>query len=218
MLDLIARIVPLAIGSTLSPGILALTVALLCGKDRPIFRVFALLFGGLLSVLLLTSIAYGLTHGDHPLVIKKSPILDIVIGVLLLAFGIHELLEKPDSDGSQGAMKKHANIPSFGLVAIGFLINITNIDAVLLYLTQLKEIFHADVSIPLTLAISAFSSLMFLLPSILPIVLVMAFPSGSKKILDRLKILLDKYGNPLLAALFVIFGAYFILRGIGLAG
>jgi threonine/homoserine/homoserine lactone efflux protein len=212
MLEILVQIIPLSIASTLSPGIVAIMVALLCGKNRPMLKALAFAFGGLLSVLVLTSGVVSVLNGANPPAILKSPEFAIVFGVVLVLFGIHSAFEKPYGEKEIETKKRKFAIPL--LIALGFLVNITNFDAVLLYLTELKMIYFAGLADNREIILTSFCAFMFLLPSTFPIIARLAFPASSQEILDHVRKLLKKYGNALMAGLFIIFGLVFIWKGM----
>ncbi len=211
MLELLAKVVALGIGSTLSPGLLAITLALLAAKSNQLRRSLAFLAGGIVVaciVILGSHLIFSALGAAKP---SSLAYADFAIGGLLVLFGIFSLLvkekePKPGAQAGAGALK---------WFAISFALNITNFDAVFLLLTESREIAQSGAAFAYQLALYALGALFFTLPCWLPIAVYVAMPEKAQKTLAPLGGVMKKYGKWLAALIFFGFGAYLVSKGIG---
>jgi hypothetical protein len=214
--ELLVKVVPLAVASTMSPVVFGIAVALLAGKVHQIKRTLAFFLGAIITVIILAIIGSFLGGGGADAGIKAihpSASMDLVLGGLFIVFGIMSALPSKE----KGPMvNKEGERP--GLVkwfVVGFLTNILNFDAVLLNITAVKEVFQSGIAFGQEIAVTVFSDLFFLLPILVPLSVYLIYPKKAKKVLEPLGILMKKYGNYLAMAIFFVFGAYLIIRGLG---
>jgi len=213
MAELFLSILPLAVASAASPIILGVSITLLARKNTS--AAFALLLGGIIVALLLAAAGMSVAAEDD----KAAEALgfqpraaDIAIGALLLAFGIKSFLEKPKQESAPAGAKKSRGF--FKWLAISFIGNITNFDAVLLNLAAVRQIFNSTAALGYKLALLAFCDFFFVAPALLPIVFYFLMPEKSERLLAPVGKWMQKYGHYLVGAIFIIFGAYLILKAI----
>lgn len=216
MFGLLISVLPLAIGSCLSPGIFALMIAILSNEKYAKKRAFAVLFGGILVAVFLSFIGYYTGTGQLvPNEGEPSKKLNMGIGIFFILFAIYAYYLRNKKERSFKKMKSSS--PKLGkFFLLGVLINITNFDAVTLYTVAIKETFTYAASNFYGLIIAVICSLFFLLPELLPLGTYLLYPKKTEKILAPFKKFLQKYGTWIMIALFAIFGAYFIIRGLGI--
>ncbi|MFA5050274.1 MAG: GAP family protein [Candidatus Micrarchaeia archaeon] len=215
MLGLLISVLPLAIGSCLSPGIFALMIAILSNEKYAKHRAFAVLFGGILVAVFLAFIGYLIGTGELiPNDGEPSKKLNIGIGIFFILFALYAYYYRNQKEKS---MLKNSGAASPKLARfffLGFLINITNFDAVTLYTIAVKETFTYATSTAYGIIITFICSLFFLLPELLPLGTYLIYPKRTKEILEPLRKFLQNYGTWIIIVLFIVFGIYFILRGI----
>lgn len=216
MYEILIKVVPLAVASTMSPVVLGIAVALLAGKNNQIKRTLAFFLGAIITVIILALVGSFLGGGGADAGIKAihpSASMDLVLGVLFIAFGV--MSGRPSKE--KGPMvNKEGKKP--GLVkwfVIGFLTNILNFDAVLLNITAVKEVFQSGIAFGQEIAVTLLCDLFFLLPVLVPLSVYLVYPQKAKKLLAPLGGLMKKYGNYLAMAIFFVFGAYLLMRGMG---
>ena len=215
MFDLLVKVIPLAIGSTLSPVVFGIALTLLGGKHYPKQRTLAYLLGAVLTVVILAFVGMligtGAVAGSQ---LAPSPSIDILIGFLLIIFGLKTLFskEKEKSDIALGHEKTSSQLAKW--LFIGFVVNITNFDAVMLNITAIKEIFESGAGYEILLTVIC--DVLFLLPILLPLFVYLLMPSTAKKILEPVGSAAEKYGKYILAAIFLIFGIYMLSKGLPL--
>jgi len=219
-LELLLKVIPLGIGSTVSPVILGVTLTLLAKKDYLRKRTTAYLAGAVLVVVILATV--GSAIGTGAMTFSKSTgqttgLLDLLVGLLLIGFGIRSAFEKPSQGTQRLPVHDTASSAQFAKwFALGFLLNITNFDAVLLNITATKEIFQAGIHVPSALLLTGICDALFLLPIILPISAYLIAPNTAEKALKPIAAASEKYGKYLLMIILLAFGIYLLWRGLGL--
>jgi hypothetical protein len=165
--SLFLSVLPLALASALSPLILGISIALLARKNLKAASTFFM--GGLLVAALIAIAGAGVADGDDKVVEKlgfKPRAADFFFGAIFLLFGLKVFFEKPESKRDIPPEAKKARGP-FRWLAIGFLVNITNFDAVLLNFAAARQIFNSTVALAPQLALLAFCDFFFLAPALL---------------------------------------------------
>lgn len=207
MPDLFASILPLAVASSLSPIILAVSISLLARKDMKSATAF--LIGGLLAAAAIAAAGVSIAEVDDGAAeaLGLEPrAADLFFGVIFLAFGLKVLFEKPSSEGMPQGAKKQQGAAKW--VALGFLGNITNFDAVLLNLGAVRQIFNAAIPQLQQFSLLAFCDFFFLAPSLVPLALYALAPSKAERALEPVGKWMSKYGHYLVGAIFMFFGLY----------
>jgi len=212
--DLLFTVIALGIASTLSPGILAIVLALLSGKHYPIRRSLAFLAGMLPTVLIIVAAGAGIFEftslGSDP---KRAAYADIAIGALFLALAVLPWVHREKDETASELKEAKAPAPHLGRwFLLGFIGTITNLDAVLFYFTEIKEISSSGVAMLSKLLLAALGALFFLLPALLPILVTMAYPKKAEKLLTPIRALMQKYGNYIVTLIMLAFGAFFLYR------
>lgn len=212
MFALLAKIIPLGFASALSPGILALVVYMM-GKKHARPRIFAMFCASIIVVAAIIVLGFlagsTTTKSGEPTTV--SSIIDITFGVLFLYFALKELLNKErklkESQEDLG--------PQFmKWFIIGFLINVTNFDAVFLAFTSAKEIGSAEINILNKIIAAIINAFFFSLPVTLPVIIYLMMPKIATVALAKLNRFLVRYSKYIIFAMFAIFGVIFLYRGI----
>lgn len=214
MAELLIKILPLQLATTLSPGIFALTIVLFAKKKYAIGRGLALLLGSILVVIFLSFV--GLKTGQSVTTVSThsriSVIIDFVLAILFLYFGIRGLI-KPDRERKEPAEENPAR--HFGKwFVIGFVISITNFDAVLLNFAAAKEIGTASIDLINKITLLFIGVIFFVLPILMPLIFYIILPTLAQKILAPINTFLLKFGRYLVSAIFIIFAVYLIYKGL----
>lgn len=213
MLGLLAKIIPLDLASTLSPGIFALAIVFLGSKFHPKLRTFYFLIGSALVGLGLAFL--GLHFGKLTSVDIKpnlvSALVDLFFGLLFIILGIKILVQKERKIKLQEKEQKYEMLK---LILAGIIISITNFDAVILNFTAAKEVGGTDIQNLIKLILLIVNISFFILPITLPLLVTFIFPKFAERILAKINKFVAKYSKYLMFALFVIFGIIFIYRGL----
>ena len=128
--DLLPGLVPLAVGGSIAPPILLLTILLL-GSSRPLPNATALALGYFTTCAAIGIAGLTLFGGAGEAVSTVGRVLGASIGALLLLFGVRTLLRAPDPDVQQPRWTKSVSSMSparaFGLGTALFPIQIKNL-------------------------------------------------------------------------------------------
>lgn len=212
MISPVAEILGLGIGMLASPGLFAMTVFLLSKKENKISGVLSFLAGNILTVaiLIVAGFLLGTAVSSGPASALRNEI-DIVIGLVFIFFGVKTLLSKKETIKKLNSAKL-----SFWFV-IGFIFSITNFDAETLFIVSMKQIIQLTATVSEEIALITYSTLMILLPILVPLGFYMIFPKTSEKILTKINKPVQKYGYYFVIFIFLLFGALFVLKGLGYA-
>ena len=212
MLDLLLKVLVLGIASTASPVIFGVTFSLLADKTSGKARAAALLAGGVLSVAIILAAgvaAGGQLAGYGTEIRAQAKAIDLGLAVVFLLFAAFSLFSK---DRAPSTAPKKAGILKWA--AAGFVLNTTNLDAVILLLTEAREIFQSAALMPEKALLMALGACFFLLPTLLPLAVYIARPGQAGRLLEPAGVFIRKYGRYLACAVFLGFGIYLAYRGL----
>jgi len=206
----------MSFGEMFSPGIIALVILALGNKINPKQKVIYFLLGDVLVALILGYIGFAIGKGIISIT-KPGNIFDIIFGIILILFGLKSIFFKDKHDENHAEVKKEENKSGNRYLLwflLGFVINITNFDAAMLYLTSLKEIGEAAMSdLEKTIAI-LICAIFYLSPALIPYLIYLMFPEKSQSILEKINKKVIKYGRYLLGIIFLGFGIYLLYKGL----
>lgn len=210
--QVLLTIIPLDFAATLSPGILALTLILLGTKKHALTETFSLLFGNLITAGIIISLAFFMvsitTSQGQPNVIAS--IIDLLLGLFFIWYGVKVFRTKDHKFKLK--QKKNANVLKW--VVIGFIISITNFDAVLLSFTATREVAASSLGVGNKMLLALVNVFFFVLPIILPLSICILFPKIGAIFLTRLNKYVIKYSRYIICIMFLLFGVYFVIRAI----
>ena len=218
--ETLSQIIPLSLAAAIDPVLLTLTLTLLAGKNYPKGRAISFFLG---SAIVMALVAYlGILLGEGVIGGKDrhiaKAVIDIIFAFLLFFLGINSLLEKKREKKEEKKLEEvEKEIPSRGWLKwliVGFIVNITNVDAVILYLTATKEIGHAQLSSPDMITLAVISGAIVLLPILLPLILTIIIAKTAAKVLSPIGKFMEKYGAYIVGAIFIGFGVMMMVRGI----
>jgi threonine/homoserine/homoserine lactone efflux protein len=212
-MELLAKIIPLDIAATLSPGILAIALLLLGNKKNPKTKTLVFLLGSLIIGIGITILGVVLAQiaspDQKPTLV--SAIIDLVAGLAFIIFGIKVLITK---EKKVDKSKTH-ELSLWKIFLIGVVITVTNTDADLFNFIAAKETVSApDIDIFWKVVFLIMNLSFFVLAITLPLFFYLLFPKLAAKPLAKLNILAMKYSRFIMFVLFAIFGIYFAYRGI----
>lgn len=213
MLQLLLKIIPLDLASTLSPGILALSLILLGSKTHPRIRTFSLLVGTMLVAIAIAILGFTISKAaptaEKPTLI--SALIDLALGLIFIYFGIKQIFNQ------ERKIKEHDDAGGYQIfrwLIIGIIISATNFDAVLLNLAAAKEVGSSAIKEINKIILLAINILFFIAPTSIPFILYLIFPRFAAKFLGKLDKIVLKYSRYILFLMFMIFSIYFLYRGV----
>jgi hypothetical protein len=218
-LDLLTTLVPLAIGTALVPVPLVLTVLLLGAPDGR-GRVAALaLVAGMMTVRLVQGLLFGvLFAGVVAVGGSRGPVVYgglVVLALVFLVSGARKALGAPDEDAPPprwlATLDGIRPARAFGL---GSLLLAIGVKHWVFTLGAIAAIGEAGMGA----ATSAGTFVVFVLIAhgLQLALLVAAFvaPARADVVLARVSAALDRHGRSLLAGVSLVFGAWFLLKGL----
>lgn len=219
--ELLARVVPLALGAAVSPTVLALQLVIVEGR-RAAARGLAYC-AGVGSVLALLTVAGLLVHHTGvvtPVQREVTRALDTTIGALLLLLALGTVLrarargagapvDAPPPDPSSAA---HAGLASAALVGAAMML--TSFSTILLYLPAMHEVAAARVEAAAKAVAVAVAVVITSLPATLPLLARVALPGPSAQVFDRLHAVVSRHQRTIGVTVEVVFGAVPVVKGV----
>lgn len=214
MHDTLIKVVPLFFASTLSPGILALSLAIISKKQYSKERIIALLLGSILVVAILVFLAINLTKNISSYLNHKNliNIIDIVLAVTFLYFALYEILNKESERKFNLLNNNKLNFTKWLLA--GFIISATNFDAVMLNFTANREIYSSYINYVDKIILFIIGIIFFVFPILIPFLIYLMVPKLTNMILQPVNIFLTKYSRYIIALIFLFFSIYLFYRAI----
>jgi hypothetical protein len=215
MVDLLERTFPLMLAAASNPAVVGIVILMLTSQDRPLLRAGAFVagFGAVLVVVGIVGLAFFKgSKGTFGPGGSLFAWLDIALGAGMLAFAVLTWVRR-DSATSQTRLLERVGPGAFFVV--GGIFMITDASALVALGPLLREIAVADVTaferalaLTLTCAVVIF-------PIAAPLIIYVAAPRSSQRILAAMRRWLDRYGYLVAIAVFAAIGTYLLVRGIG---
>jgi len=213
MLATLAKIIPLDLAATLSPGIFAVAIILLGNKFHPKIKVLSFLFGTLIVGIAIALAGFFLGQAT-PTDSKSNlatAIVDLALAIIFIILAIKVVYSKERHLKTQ----EDSGYQIIKWLILGFIISATNFDALFLSFTAAKEVGGTgDIGSLAKMILLVVNLFFFSLPITLPLFLYLVFPNLAVKILEKINLFVLKYSRYILAGLFLIFGFLLLWRGI----
>lgn len=216
MSDLIKEVLPLAIGSAVSPTLLAVVLLILAGGEHPRARGAFFTLGGTAMLVVLGAIVLsigsktvqsGAKHTD-----TVTAAADVVFGVLLLALAMRAFMHK--GPAKQREARRHLKGVRAGrFFAFGFTMMTVNVTTLVLYIDATKEVAHASVSDASRAIVMAILIAFATLPAFGPVTAYAIAPDPASRALGRLNAFVTRHAAAIGGGLCLVFGAYLLIKG-----
>lgn len=214
MFEVLIKVIPLNLASTLSPGLFAMSLVLLGSKKYSKSRTLALFIGGALVAVVTIFLGYTLAQAtteitDTSKLLKAT--VDLILGGVFLIFGIKTLVSKERITKPKAALEP--KLLQWFLIGIFFCA--TNLDAVIFSFTAAHEVSGATEINDIFKLILLLVNLLFItLPIYLPLLFGIFAPGPASRILPKINQVVLTYSKYIIFAIFVIFGIILLWRGI----
>jgi cytochrome c biogenesis protein CcdA len=217
---LLAKVMPLALGAAVSPTALAAAVVVMASRSRPVARGAMFVAGFLVVLAAFTFLGLTLLSQITPHVTptsrRISGAVDLVLGIVLLAFGVRELLLRstpsPDPADDTHSPKGTGLAATF---ALGAVLMLTNFTSLVLYMPALQDVDRARASESAKVVAVAVLFLFTALPALVPLVGRIVAPGASARALARLGTFMTVHKRGVTVTVAGIFGTYLVVRGLG---
>lgn len=229
MIALLAKLTPLAIGAAVSPVMLAATILILSGRDRPLRRAIAFALGaivvlsavGVFALFVLGAASdSGSTGTNQPR--RHADTIDIGFGVLLLALAGRQVARilkgraKPDVSDDE---EIEAAVPEHGTsttkyFAGGAAAMVMNFSTVVIYIPAVRIIAEPGHTTAEKTVGLVYVTLIAMAVTIIPIALYASAPKFAARILEPVGTWTKRHSKEIGAAILFVFGIYLLFKGM----
>lgn len=235
MIALLAKLTPLAIGAAVSPVMLAATILILSGRERPLRRAIVFALGatlvlsaiGIFTVFVLGAATRG-GSADGNQTRTHTDSIDVAFGVLLLALAGRQVTRilkgraKPDAPDAHDAPDDEeieAAVPEHGTATIKYLAGgaaamLLNFSTVVIYIPAIR-ILAGDQYTGADQAVGfVFVTLVAMSLVLVPIGLYAVAPGAAARILEPIGRWTKLHSKEIGAVILFVIGVYLIFKGI----
>jgi len=213
MSDLLPGLVVLAIGGSIAPPLLLLTILFL-GSQRPLPNAGALMLGYFTTCAVIGISGITLFSGAEAAVSTVGRVISVTIGVLLLVLGLRTVLAPPDPDSTPPKWMESIDSMSppraFGFGMVLFPLQVKNLA---IFVACLNLIIVSSLGPEGSIVALGLVLLIFAIPVLALIGLYAAAPHRASKLLVSLRTWMEKNNRTITLVLCLVFGAFFLLRG-----
>ena len=213
MYTTLLRIIPLELAAILSPLLLTLTIFLLGSKKWPRLKAFFFLIGALVVGLGASFLGdqFGRFLDVDGGSMYRSAVVDIIFGCIFLTFGFASLFFKAKS---AAAFAKFSVRSVWIWLPLGFILNFTNFDAIVLIITAAREIEKSGLESFPRVILLIINSGFYTLPVLFPLLVFLLLPHRAGRILGKVSNFMVSYSKYVALILLTAFGLFFLVRGL----
>lgn len=220
---LILDVLPYALAAAAAaPVVAVVTAVILAESKRPLLSAWIFTAGAaaldvvLAVVLLAVANASGAFGEDGNS--EAGAVVDVVLGAVFLALGVIALLshESPEKDAAQRERIQRAAARGLrGMLVLGILAQVVNVDAITVFGGAIKEVAEADASTAQSALALMVGLAVMLIPYYGPAIAYGLSPERSGRALRRMSGWLLGHSRMLEIVVGIGFGAVFLVKGIG---
>lgn len=213
--ELVAKVLPLAIGAAISPTILIVVLLVLGSPVHPRARGVAYTAGAITVLLVLTAISLTLLRRS---VVGKGPAdpiygwMDIGFALVIFLIGLRELLTapKPKQPPENGA-DATAQLGRF--YVIGLVMMLTNFSTLVLYVPAMKEVAIASVGVGGKVAVTALVLALASALAWVPVLLDIVAPRAAAHVLNPLNAFMTRHQKSVTVVVCFAFTIFLMAKG-----
>jgi hypothetical protein len=213
MSDLLPGLILLAIGGSIAPPLLLLTILFL-SSQRPLPNATALALGYFTTCAVMGIAGLSLFSGAESAAFTIGRVISVMVGGLLIALGLRNLLNAPDPDAQPPSWMESVSSMSppraFGFGIVLFPLQIKNL-AIFIACVNLiasASLGHRGSTVALGLVLVVFA-----IPVLVLIGLYAVVPQRASTMLGSLRAWMEKNNRAITVVLCFVFGAFLLLRG-----
>jgi Sap, sulfolipid-1-addressing protein len=214
MSDLLPGLIVLAIGGSIAPPLLLLTILFL-GSQRPLPNVSALALGYFTTCSVIGISGLTLFGGAEGAASAVGRVISAMVGGLLIVLGLRSLLIAPDPEASpprwMESIRSMSPHRAFGFGMALFPLQIKNLA---IFVACLNLIAVSSLSLQGSAVALALVLLIFAVPVLVLIGLYAAMPSRASKLLGSMRAWMEKNNRAITVVLCFVFGAFFVVKGL----
>jgi cadmium resistance protein CadD (predicted permease) len=214
MSDALPGLLVLAIGGSVAPPLLLLTILFL-GSRRPLPNAGALALGYFATCAVIGVSGLILFGGAGSAVSTVGRVISTTVGALLVVLGLRSLLNAPDPDASPPGWMESINSMSppraFGFGMALFPLQVKNLA---IFVACLNLIIASSLSPRGSIAALGLVLLVFAIPVLALFGLSATVPQRASTILESLRTWMGKHNRSITVVLCLVFGAFFLVGGL----
>jgi hypothetical protein len=214
MNDLLPGLIVLAIGGSIAPPLLLLTILFL-GSLRPLPNATALALGYFTTCAAMGIVGLTLFGGGESAASTIGRVISAMVGGLLIVLGLRSLLNAPDPDAQppRWIESTHSMSPAraFGFGMVLFPIQIKNLA---IFVACVNLIAAASLSPLGSAVVLGLVLVVFAVPVLLFIGLYAAVPQRASELLGYLRAWMEKNSRMITVVLCFVFGTFLLLRSL----
>jgi hypothetical protein len=214
MSELLPGLILLAIGGSVAPPLLLLTLLFL-GSRRPLPNAGALALGYFATCAAIGVSGLILFGGAESILSMVGRIISVTVGALLIVLGLRSLLKAPDPDVSPPAWMESIDSMSppraFGIGGALFPLQIKNLA---IFVACLNLIVASSLSLEGSILALMLVLVVFAIPVLVLIGLYAAVPRRAATMLGSLQTWMRKRNRAITVVICLVFGAFFLVRGL----
>jgi Sap, sulfolipid-1-addressing protein len=217
MMDLLPQLFVLAVGGSIAPVLLLLTILFL-GSQRPLPNATALVLGYFAvcaAVGIAGLILFGGTTGAAGSTASTiGRIVSVTLGVLLIVLGLRGLFITRDPDASLPRwMESVSSLTPTKAFGIGMMLFPLQIRILAIFIVCINLIATASLRTQESIIGLVLMLLIFAIPVPVLIGLYAAVPQRASNMLESLRRWMEKNNRAITVVLCFVFGAFFLVRG-----
>jgi hypothetical protein len=214
MSDSLPGLIILAIGGSIAPPLLLLTILFL-SSQRPLPNASALALGYFTTCAVIGISGLLLFGGAESTVSTIGRIISATVGALLIVLGLRSLLDSSERDASpprwMKSIKSMSPPRAFGFGMALFPLQVKNLA---IFVACLNLIIASSLSPQGSIVALMLVFLVFAIPVLVLIGLYAAVPQQASTMLGSLQAWMGRYNRVITIALCFVFGTFFLLRGL----
>jgi hypothetical protein len=214
MSALLPQLVVLAVGGSIAPPLLLLTILSL-GSERPLPNAIALALGYFTTCAAIGIAGLTLFDGAGSAASTAGSVIGVAVGALLIVLGFRSLLNAPDPDAQppRWMASIHSMSPSraFGFGMALFPVQIKNLA---IFVACIELLVASSFSLQSSIVALGLVLAIFAIPILVLIGLYALVPLRASDVLGSLRTWMEKNGRAITVVVCFLFGVFFLVRGL----
>jgi hypothetical protein len=186
--EVLAQVLPLALGAAVSPVILLVQMATLTSGTARLARAWAVAAGtavaitgwGLAGWVLVNRLPTPRTGPD-----ATAAAVDLALAFVLVALGLRSLSQRHDPPHAPAARESTGGAHVAASFAVGLVAMATNVTTVVLFLPAVRDVARAELPLAGTAVVLAVLLVIVTMPAWLPVLAVSLGGAAGRRLLDR---------------------------------
>jgi hypothetical protein len=214
MSGFLPQLVFLAVGGSIAPPLLLLTILFL-GSRRPLPNATALALGYFTTCATIGIVGLTLFGGAAGAASTAGRVISATVGALLIVLGLRSLLNAPDPDAQPPRwMESISSMSPARAFAFGVALFPLQIKNLAIFVACLNLIAAASLSPRGSAVALVLVLVVFAIPVLVLVGLYAAIPNRASEVLGSLRAWMEKNNRVITVVLCFVFGAIFLLRGL----